>query len=200
MWMHRRRKDVQVTIESAALDLRARLMNSFEVTLAEGKDRASSPWREMSSGEFPDHFSEATLAAQERDFADRGVFDVGTYRNSRKSLDTLMKIISGFHRQHSQVVLVLVPEHSRMNTRIPAEALDILQRHLRENVAQHVPVLDFRRAIDDGGMVDLAHPNRQGRLAFSRQLADALRPLLPEAGTPRANRSQASGASFVAIQ
>jgi hypothetical protein len=183
-WSYARRQDVRVTVEAAALDLRAWLFDRFGVRLPQPIEQ--SPWREMVRSDWPDHFSDATLRAQEKAYAEYGLFELETYQNSKKNITILLNIIEQFRRQHTKVVLVLLPEHSRLSERIPTQALDVMQRHLRERFAAETPpVLDFRQAVDDAGLVDLPHLNQKGRIEFSRKLADGIREILPEREAPQ---------------
>jgi hypothetical protein len=192
IWSYSRRRDVRVTVEAGALDLRAWLFARFGVDVAPTDDR--SPWREMVRSDWPDHFSDATLRAQEQAYAEYGLFELGTYENSRKNFAILLNIVDQFRRQRTKVVLVLLPEHSRLSGRIPSQAKDMLHAHLRERFAADAPpVLDFRHAVDDGGLVDLPHLNQKGRVEFSRKLADGIRAFLPHRGTSIAHRTSATG-------
>jgi hypothetical protein len=187
-WLYSRRRDVRVTTEWAALDARAWLFGRFGVRIPQADDR--SPWGEMIRSDWPDHFSQSTLRAQEQMYADKGVFDPETYQRSRKNISVLLHVIDQFRRQHTKVVLVLLPEHSRLNQRIPAQALEVFNQHVRERFANDAPpVLDFRQAVDDSGLVDLPHLNQKGRIEFSRKLAETMREVLSNTSTPVARRT-----------
>lgn len=179
-WIYSRQRDVSVSAEQGVLAWRARMMSFFGVPLSEGESRKLSPWREMVRMDWPDHFSAATIAAQEEGLARAGIFDLESYRTSPVSFDSLARIVETFQGRGSKVVIVLLPEASTLNSRIPAEALNIFQERLRERFGAREPlVLDYRPTIHDEGFVDLPHMNRQGRLEFSRKLGEDLRTLLP---------------------
>lgn len=184
-----RREDVSVTVEGAVLDARAHMLAWFGVPLPSLEARERSPWREMVRADWPDHFSDATLAAQEQSYQELGVFDAEAYRHSPDAMSALMRIVHDFNDRGTDVVLVLLPENSRLHRRVPTEALEVLTDALDATFHDGKPVvLDFRTAVDDSGFVDLPHMNRSGRLAFSRQLAVRLRDVLPRDPAARHSR------------
>lgn len=184
MWIYSRREDISVSVEFSVLELRARLLAAFGVALPDVDAHKRSPWREMIKTDWPEHFSTATLMAQEHDYESNGRFDLARYEDSPVSMSILIGIIEQFRRRGTRVVLVLMPQHSTLNRRIPPEALDILLRHLKINFPGNEPsILDLRMAIDDGGFVDLPHLNRRGSQALSRELGNRVRELLPK-GAP----------------
>jgi hypothetical protein len=192
-WIYSRQRDVSVSVEGGLLEWRSRLMTFFGVPLSEDESRKLSPWREMVRMDWPDHFSAATIAAQEESLARAGIFDIASYRGSPVSFESLSRIIETFQGRGSKVVVVLLPEASTLNTRIPAEALNIFQERLRTKFgASEPPVLDYRPTIEDEGFVDLPHMNRQGRLEFSRKLGEDLRKLLPSGEPLMASQTRAS--------
>lgn len=179
-WVYSRRQDVSVTVDTAALALRARLFRWFDVPLSPGESEKLSPWREPIWSDGTDHYSQATLDAQEKFFGARGIFEEGTYENSPNAFALLLDAVERFRRQHTRVVIVLMPESKKFYTQIPAEALVVLHRHLESKFpGDPPPVLDYRQAVDANGLLDHVHVNRHGRLEFSRRLAEDIRSLLP---------------------
>ena len=184
-WIYSRRQDINVTTEAVVLDLRRRLFDRFGVDTAQPARDPRGPWREMVRMDWPDHFSSATLAAQEKAMEEAGMFDLETYRSSPAAHAMLMSVIRAFQRQGSRVVLVLVPESSVLNRRIPHDALDVLVQHLRAEFSEDAPlVMDYRQTVRDEGFVDLPHLNRTGRMLFSRTLGEDLRELLTKDRAP----------------
>ena len=170
-WTYARREDISVSVEFAVLELRARLLAAFGVALPDGDARKRSPWREMIKTDHPEHFSAATLKLQEQGYESNGIFDLGRYEDSPVATSTLMGIIEQFHRRGTKVVLLAMPQHSTLNQRIPSEALQVLERQLRRTFpGNEPPILDFRKAVEDSGFVDLPHLNRKGSLEFSQKL------------------------------
>jgi hypothetical protein len=179
-WTYSRREDISVSAEFALLELRAKIMAVFGETLPENDARKRSPWREMIKTDWPEHFSTATLKLQERDYESHGIFELARYENSPKALSTLTVIIEQFHRRGTKVILVIMPQHSTLNRRIPDEALAVLEKKLRSAFpGNEPPIMDFRKAVEDSGFVDLPHLNRNGSLTFSRMLGKSLLSHLP---------------------
>lgn len=175
-WTYARREDISVSVEFAVLELRARLLAAFGVALPEGDARKRSPWREMIKTDWPEHFSAATLKLQEQDYEGNGIFDLGRYETSPVAMSALMDMIEQFRRRGTKVVLVVMPQHSTLNQRIPSDALKVLERQLRRSFPENEPpLLDFRKAVEDSGFVDLPHLNRKGSLEFSQKLGKQLR-------------------------
>lgn len=180
VWVYSRRQDVNLTVQAAVLDARAWLFKRFGVELPQPAGQDRSPWRNMMRSDWPEHFSAASLKEEEQFFRDLGVFELPTYQEAPKANAALIDIIERFHARGSDVVLLLMPEHSTLWRGVPADALPLLQSRLQAHFAAKTPaILDFRKAIDDDGFVDLAHLNRRGSEQFSGMMATALRELLP---------------------
>ena len=180
MWVYSRRRDVSVTVDSSVMALRASLMRRFGVPLARGELEKLSPWREMVRSDWPERFSQATLDAQEQYLRVRGVYERETYNASPIAFGQLLDVIESFRRRNTKVVLVLMPETTRLHHLIPAQALEVLQQRLAERFPDDVPpLLDYRQSVDDGGLVDHVHVNTSGRLIFSRRLGADLPKFLP---------------------
>jgi hypothetical protein len=181
-WFYTRRQDINMAAESSVLDARERLFRRWDVHVHEQRADRHSPWREMIKSDWPEHFSSNTLQEQETFFEGLGVFEGRTYANSPKATAVLIKAIDRFRSRGAKVVLLLMPQHSRLMERIPATALDTLTATMKQKYQdQPLPILDFRSVVDDDGFVDLPHLNRKGSAKFSRLMAGQLRPLLPNA-------------------
>ncbi len=180
LWFYSRRQDVSVSTESAVLDARERLFHRWNVHVDETRANRRSPWREMIKADWPEHFSSNTLGEEEQFFERLGVFDASTYRHPSKSTEVLMQLLQRFRRRQASVVLLLLPQHSRLRQRIPGDALDLLAATLQRAFPEDaIPLLDFRAAIDDDGFVDLPHLNRPASVRFTRLMMERLRAYLP---------------------
>jgi hypothetical protein len=180
VWVYSRRQDVNLSVQASLLRARISLFDLFGVPISKADADELSPWREMIKSDWPEHFSAATLREEEQFFADLGFFERRTYEASPKGMATLLRLIEQFRNHNAEVILVLMPESSRIHQRIPTEALEIMQSHLRRRFSERPPhVLDYRNSIKDSGFVDLGHLNREGSLEFSRILATDLVDLLP---------------------
>lgn len=179
-WFFERRQDVSITTEKALLDARAAMFRSFDVYLPQGETNHRSPWREMIRAIFAEHFSEATLREEEQFFQDLGVFDRQTYANSPKASAALVGLIQDFRVRGAVVVVVLMPEHSRLRKRMPPDINSVVTMPLQQAFGKEAPpVLDLRDAVADEGFVDLSHLNSTGSARCGRLIGAKIRDYVP---------------------
>ncbi len=137
------------------------------------------PWRAPDRLGYPPHQSERQLARQWQGFTGSGWFDVAsTARRRQAQGDALRQVIRTFCGQGTEVVVVMMPEHSRLRNAVPPETtrylVDLVQQErCREDRAPSLE--DFRDRIEDEHFSDYAHLNDDGRAEFSRILAKAVR-------------------------
>jgi hypothetical protein len=180
LWFYDRRQDVSLTTEAALLDVRADLFRRFGVRLQELESNHRSPWREMIRSIFAEHFSEATLKEEEQFFADLGAYDRQTYANSPKAAAALVEMVRDLRQRGSVVVIVLMPENSRLRKRMPPDINDTVTGPLRAAFGEDAPqVIDLRDAVEDEGFVDLTHLNQVGNQRCSRLIGTRVPDLLP---------------------
>jgi hypothetical protein len=138
-------------------------------------DAHRSPWRALIASDWPEHLSEASLDEEFRLYGNLGVYELQTYKEATKSPRLLVEMIEQFRAKGAEVVLVLLPEHSRFRQAVPAEALDVLRAFLAQHLGGDVPpILNYRDTIPDEGLADLMHANAKGRELFSRRLGKDL--------------------------
>jgi hypothetical protein len=179
-WFFERRQDVSLSVEAGLLDARAMMFRSLGTQLQESDAGHHSPWREMIKSIFADHFSEATLKEEEQFFADLGVFDRETYINSPKAPATLVHVVRDFRERGAVVVIVLMPENSRLRKRMPAGILDAVTTPLQQAFGTDMPpLLDLRDSVEDEGFVDLTHLNQTGAARCGRLIGAKIRDFLP---------------------
>jgi len=112
---------------------------------------------------YPRQASPAELDGQEQYFERLGVFDPMAYTNSSKSLVTLIDLIRRLRNRGAKVLLVLMPEHSRIQRRTPADALRVLHASLERAFPNDTPhFVDLRSSEDDAAFVDLSQ-SQSGR-------------------------------------
>lgn len=187
IWAFARRQDVSITVERSLLDARAAMFRWFDVHLQEPASDHRSPWREMIRAIFAEHFSEATLREEEQFFQGLGVFERETYANSPKASATLVRLIQDFRARGAVVVVVLMPENSRLRKRMPPNINTVVTTPLQEAFgANGPPVLDLRDAVEDAGFVDLCHLNPKGNARCGRLIGAKIRDYVPS----RPQRSQ----------
>jgi hypothetical protein len=174
-WINSRRQDVNLTVEDALLDARARLFRQLHVQLKQPEGGTRSPWRAMTRSMGKEHYSEATLREEVHSAEVRGYFDPAIYAHSTRNPATLVRLVREFRQRDATVVVVLMPEHSWQLKRMPAN-IDRAVRDPLEKAfgAAPPPVIDLRPAISDDSFVDLVHLNTMGSIECSRLLAAEL--------------------------
>ncbi len=180
IWFYARRQDVSITVERCLLDARATMFRWFGVHLQESATNHRSPWREMIRAIFAEHFSEATLREEEQFFQSLGVFERETYMNSPKASATLVRLIQDLRARGAVVVVVLMPENSRLRKRMPPNISTAVTTPLKQAFgADMPPVLDLREAVEDAGFVDLSHLNPTGSARCGRLIGAKIRDYVP---------------------
>ncbi len=174
IWIHERRKDIDLTTQEALQATRDKILSVF------GVDRASldprSPWREMIRDLGAEHYSDAALRQGLVWASSLGAFDKSAYLTSTKSWSILDKIVKSFQVRGARVIVVLMPEHSWLREREPKGMVELFQQELSgSNPDSNIKLFDYRAAIDDDGFVDLVHLNTTGSMQFSAVLADQFR-------------------------
>ena len=137
------------------------------------------PWRAPDRIARSLHKTPKQLAAQWREFAEWSWFDQASIaRNREEQGNALRQVIRTFCDQGSEVVVVMMPEHSRLRAAVSPETTAYLVNLVRQERCHEgaAPLLkDFRDRIADENYSDYAHLNDTGRAAFSAILADAIR-------------------------
>jgi hypothetical protein len=188
LWFFARRTDISISLDNILLDARASMFRWFGVQLREASADHRSPWRDMNRAISAEHFSEATLREEEQFFQDLGVFDRETYRNSPKAPAALVDLVRDFRARGAVVVVVLMPENSRMRKRMPPNIIEAPTTPLQQAFgADMPPILDLREKVEDSGFVDLTHLNQRGSQRCSRLIGEKLRDYVPSRplGKPR---------------
>lgn len=179
-WFFARRNDISITLENHLLDARAALFRAFGVHLQEAAADRRSPWREMIRTIFAEHFSEATLREEEQFFQGLGAFDRETYTNATKAPTILIQLVRDFRAHGAVVVVVLMPENSRLRQRMPPNVLEVVSMPLHRAFGEDMPpILDLRDAVEDSGFVDLAHLNPAGSALCGHLIGAKIRNYLP---------------------
>ncbi len=109
---------------------------------------------------------------QAREFARKGWFEADAFGQEGPNVRALRDLLVGLRRRGARVVLVLLPELSRLRERVPPEAIRRLSATVDALPEGDAPeVLDLRAALDDAGLVDLVHLGPLGREEVTRRLA-----------------------------
>jgi hypothetical protein len=107
---------------------------------------------------------------------DKGWIEPSCYSADGDNARALIAIIREARARRIKVVILLLPEGSRLRAEVPPEAMDCLHEALRKGFGTDAPpVFDFRNLLADSSFHDTIHPDRAGRQATTRALAEALR-------------------------
>jgi hypothetical protein len=135
-----------------------------------------SPWRPMIRLMGAEHYSQESLKERLWVIEATGDFDWNAYVTSVRAPAILSRIVRRFHDAGTHVVVVLMPEHSWVVAREPVGGAEHIRKTLLARVGEEgVQFIDYRRAVDDSGFVDLVHLNTAGSRQFSRILAGEIR-------------------------
>jgi len=176
-WLYLRRADVKHAVEVRVLDARYRVFDAFDVRMDES---GPDPWREIVRMGLTQTSTEAGWHAKIRQYGLRGYYDPQAYIRSRHQAAALIELITQFEARDSNIMIVLMPEHSSLRQRIPAEAMGALLEPLHQAFDEQLPTLtNLRDAIPDSDFADISHLNEDGRTRLSPLLAEAIRQNLP---------------------
>jgi hypothetical protein len=106
---------------------------------------------------------------------DKGWFDAANFSTEGHNARSLVAIVREARGRGIETVIVLLPESSSMRAAVPAEAMECLRAVLRGAFGPaSPPIVDLRDAIPDRMFHDNVHPRREGRLAATRSMIEAL--------------------------
>jgi len=172
-WFYLRRADVKHAVEAGILDARHSLFDAFDVRMDES---GPDPWREIIRMGLIQTSTDEGWEAKIRQYGLRGYYDPKAYIRSRQQAASLIKLITEFMARDADIMIVLMPEHSKLRQRIPPEAMDALLDPLHEAFGDRLPsLIQLRDSIPDSGFADISHLNEAGRVRFSPLLAAAIR-------------------------
>ena len=170
-WLSRRRRDIKYAIDFAIDRARSSMFERFDVRLNQGSD----PWREIIRMGLTQTTGELQWQANIQRYGERGYYDGHAYARSTEQVGILIELVSSFLARETKVVVVLMPEHSRLRARVPVVAMRTLTDPLSREFGNQAPaIVDLRDTIPDSGFLDISHMNSDGRTLFSPQLAGAI--------------------------
>lgn len=172
-WFYARRKDIKHVIDVGVLDARSALYRWFDVRVDES---GADPWRDMERMGLPATTGARQWQANIQRYGLRGYYDAESYNRSETQAAVLIDLVKQFRARRTDVVIVLMPEHSTLRARIPDAAMQALSGPLRQAFGPDMPsIVDLRKAVADSGFNDISHMNSQGRSSFSPLLAELIR-------------------------
>ncbi|MFG0250569.1 MAG: hypothetical protein ACF8OB_16915 [Phycisphaeraceae bacterium JB051] len=177
VWVYERRRDVNTVITENLASVNAGIMQVFNTSSQSGANEVTSPWREMIRIDGPEKASEATYIAQIKSYANRGLFEAQSYQPDwiTAEHDALNTIIKQSQERGAKVVIMLMPEHSRLRASVPEVAMQRLKSDLGQTFGDDAPqIVDMRDALEDDKFSDISHTNSAGRMRYSRLIAPML--------------------------
>ncbi len=109
---------------------------------------------------------------------DKGWTNPANYSADGFNARSLVAMVRAVRERGIETAVVLLPESTSLRASIPPEAMRDLGAALRGAFGDAAPpVIDLRAAIPDGQFHDNIHPDRDGRLAATRSLIEALEAL-----------------------
>ena len=187
LWFIDRRRDVNGAVESALKDGQQSMLRLLGGNAASQFNSLTDPWREMIRLEVPEHASDAALRRGIAAYEVRALYEPASYERGRiqPQTDALNELISKLRARGADVIVALMPEHSLLRARLPAEAMRALHAGLDDAFgANSPPLLDLRNAVPDSGFSDISHVNAEGRMMVSRMLAERINQSLPRGLPP----------------
>ena len=195
LWLVGRRNDLRTWADRQLMDARSVFQSA--TGLDETKQDTRSPWRPMLR----------TLAENSptNEVLDSGVlwarsFGAGSlmaYKDSILGPKVAGEIIRTFQTRGACVIIVMMPEHSRLRELAPTEIAALTEARLRKESGQpNLIVLNYRASITDNGFIDLVHLNGKGSEALTSHLSATIKdfsiehPPLMNAKTLAANRQK----------
>jgi hypothetical protein len=177
VWVYERRRDVNTVITEKLASVNAGMMMLFHTTSQSGASEVTSPWREMIRIDGPEKASQATYDSQIQSYASRGLFDEASYQPDWITAEhqALNEIIKQSHERGAKVVIMLMPEFSKLRASVPAVAMERLKADLQDHFGDHAPqIVDMRNSLSDDLFSDISHTNSNGRMAYSKLIAPML--------------------------
>jgi hypothetical protein len=106
-----------------------------------------------------------------------GKFDAKNYSIDGPNVRALIETIRVLNKAGTEVIILLVPEESRIRKYRPLEAMAVLRTSLASAFGAGAPaVLDFRDAVADDKFTDVQHVNTEGREIVTERLIRSLAP------------------------
>ncbi len=176
MWVANRRHDLRAFFDRVLMDVRSTVQSFIGLDAATQDSR--SPWRPMLRTLIQNNPTEKTLSngiAWARSFgADR----MEAFQQSVLGPGVAGGLVRDFTRQGACVMVIIMPEHSRLRALMPAGVGAWTESRLRqESGVPNLAVLDFRDRAPDNDFIDLVHLNTEGSTRLSGMLADSVREL-----------------------
>ena len=170
-WLIVRRRDMKYAVDFGIDTVRGSAFEFFGVQ----PPADENPWREFMRLGLPQTVNEAQWQNNVSRYGERGYYDATNYARSRTQIGIFHEVVAEFIERGTDVVVVLMPEHSRLRARLPDVLTVTLVAPLAERFGEQAPtIVDLRSAVPDSGFKDISHMNPAGRYHFGPLLSDAI--------------------------
>jgi len=171
-WLVNRRQDFKYVVDASIDQIRSGVFGALDARY----ENEANPWRESTRMGLPQATLVAQWEANVRTYGERGYYDGANYGRSVTQPAILDDLISSFLTRGSEVVVILMPEHSRLRALIPDAATQLMVASVAgaSQGVHSARIVDFRSAIPDAGFKDISHMNEAGRSQFSPMLRDLI--------------------------
>ncbi len=170
-WLIVRRRDIKYAVDFGIDTVRGSAFEFFNVR----PPADENPWREFVRLGLPQTVNDAQWQNNVKRYGERGYYDAANYARSRTQIDIFHEIIAEFIERGTDVVVVLMPEHSRLRARLPEVLTATLVAPLAERFGEQAPtIVDLRYSVPDSGFKDISHMNPAGRRHFGPLLGGAI--------------------------
>ena len=177
------RSDVRNGIDVKLVKLRRSILRFFGVEI-DPRYTNEDVWGEMPKM-YEGHVSPDVLSKRVDEYGRRGYYDPRKYEKSALQAAELVRLVQQLHSRGAQVVVVLLPLHPALNSKLPANAFDAVVGPLRTTFKDQVPpILDLQNAMGKELFWDASHLNKEGRQQFTTILAQEIRNYLSEKPGP----------------
>lgn len=173
-WFAIKRNDIKHLADMKILNTRMNLFDWLDFRV--DKENPQS-WRQDTLMGMTQLLTEAEWKSRLDEYGKRGYYQLANYQNSQNQIALFARLIKQFQSKGSEVIVLLMPEHSSLRKMIPRQTMKILLGQLSTELQhQQMPqILDFRQSVTDEGFTDISHLNRSGRDAFTESLNKLLR-------------------------
>ena len=172
-WFVLKRNDLKHLIDMEILKFRTTLFDWFDYRL---NDKHLKSWQQDSLMGMKQLQTEPEWKSRLAEYGKRGYYSLENYQKSKNQIFLFTKLLRDFQNKDSEVIIMLMPEHSSLYRKIPEQALQTLIGALTQHLQNdEIPlILNYRQSIPDEGFTDISHLNKNGRETFTILLNELL--------------------------
>ena len=169
-WLVDRRRDIKHAVDARIDTLRSDTQSLLRADMPVRED----PWREIQRMHIPQSTLETQWRRNLAGYRQRGYYDAENFLRSRRQPAAFRQLVEAIRERGAEVMVVLMPLHSRLREQLPAAARELLTSELVASMGDDALPIDLTDAIADDGFSDISHMNQRGRDAFGPLFADVI--------------------------